>query len=88
MPLVGVEAGGDLGDGEEVILLHLPLQTWLLQQGDSLNIALHYQLLKSSSMDVNVTIKACDKCWHSHADRYDCDPNTDVMIYLYFVQHW
>ena len=33
VPLVGVEAGGDLGDGEEVILLHLPLQTRLLQQG-------------------------------------------------------
>ena len=45
-------------------------------------------VVQSSSMDVNVTIKACDKCWHSHADRYDYDPNTDVMIYLYFVQHW
>ena len=33
VPLVGVEAGGDLGDGEEIILLHLPLQTRLLQQG-------------------------------------------------------
>ena len=33
VPLVGVEAGGDLGDGEEIILLHLALQTRLLQQG-------------------------------------------------------
>ena len=33
VPLVGVEAGWHLGDGEEIILLHLPLQTRLLQQG-------------------------------------------------------
>ena len=32
VPLIGVQTRGNLGDGEKIVLVHLPLQTGFLQQ--------------------------------------------------------